>query len=188
MTLARCPWAGNEALYQRYHDTEWGVPSYDAAHLFEMLCLEGAQAGLNWWMILKKREHYRQVYDAFNSEKIATYDDAKMAALMADPGIIRNRLKVHAFVKNARAWLALAEQENPSEWLWSFVGGAPQINHWQRLEEVPAQTETSIRLSKALKKRGFTFVGPTIMYAFMQAVGMVNDHLITCPNHLENQT
>lgn len=185
--IIRCDWAGEQKLYQDYHDHEWGIPEYDPGKLFAMLCLEGAQAGLSWWTILQKRAHYYQVFDDFSPEKIAVYDDEKIAALLADPGIVRNRLKVHGFVKNARAWLALQEKTDPVAWLWEAVDGKPLIHHRASLAEVPAVTPQAEALSKRLKKAGFTFVGPTICYAFMQAVGMVNDHLTTCFCHPDQQ-
>ncbi len=186
--ITRCPWAEKTPLYRRYHDEEWGVPLHDARRLFAMLCLEGAQAGLSWWTILQKRAHYFAVFDDFDARKIACYDTVKIAALLADPGIVRNRRKIDGFVYNARAWLALAEKTDPVVWLWETVDGHPQINHWRRPAEVPAVTPAAERLAARLKKAGFTFVGPIICYAFMQAVGMVNDHLVTCfchPDHKE---
>jgi DNA-3-methyladenine glycosylase I len=178
-----CPWAQGE-LYVAYHDTEWGVPERDERKLFEMLLLEGAQAGLSWITVLKKRERYREVFDHFDAEKIARYKEAKIEKLLGDAGIIRNRLKVAAAVRNAQAWLALREEGvEPGEYLWSFVGGQPKQNAWANLREVPARTAESDAMSKALAKRGFKFVGSTICYAFMQATGMVNDHLTGCPRH-----
>ncbi len=180
----RCPWCGDDPLYQQYHDEEWGVPDHDDRSLFECLNLEGAQAGLSWITVLRKRDHYRQVFDGFDAEKIARYDDAKVAALLADPGIIRNRLKVAATIGNAQAYLTLREQGRTlSDYLWAFVDGKPQINHFRTLQDVPVTTPVAEAMSKNLKKRGFRFVGPTIVYAFMQATGMVNDHLIGCPRH-----
>ena len=180
----RCPWCGDDPLYQHYHDHEWGVPEYDDRALFECLNLEGAQAGLSWITVLRKREHYRKVFDGFDAEKIARYDDSKVAALLQDAGIIRNRLKVAATIGNAQSYLALRDQgQTLSDFLWDFVDGQPQINHFHTLKEVPASTPVAEAMSKALKKRGFKFVGPTIVYAFMQATGMVNDHLTTCPRH-----
>lgn len=177
----RCQWAGDDPLYCRYHDEEWGVPNHDDRHLFEMLCLEGAQAGLSWITILRKRETYRAAFDHFDAERMARYDDAKIAALLQDPGIVRNRLKVNAFVKNARGFLAIREEYGSFDsYLWSFVEGAPIVNAWTSLSEVPAFSGEAEAMSKALKKRGFTFVGPTICYAFMQACGMVNDHTTDC--------
>jgi len=180
----RCPWCGDDPLYQHYHDHEWGVPDHDDRSLFECLNLEGAQAGLSWITVLRKREHYRQVFDGFDAEKVARYDEAKVAALLADPGIIRNRLKVAATIGNAQAYLALRDEGlTLSDFLWDFVDGSPQINHFRSLNEVPATTPVAEAMSKALKKRGFKFVGPTIVYAFMQATGMVNDHLTSCPRY-----
>lgn len=180
----RCPWCGDDPLYQYYHDHEWGVPEYDDQALFECLNLEGAQAGLSWITVLRKREHYRKVFDGFDAEKVARYDDRKVTALLQDAGIIRNRLKVAATIGNARSYLALRDEgQTLSDFLWDFVDGQPQINHFRTLKEVPASTPVADAMSKALKKRGFKFVGPTIVYAFMQATGMVNDHLTTCPRH-----
>ena len=177
----RCWWCGDDPLYQSYHDNEWGVPVHDERDLFEFLCLEGAQAGLSWITILRKREHYRLVFDQFDAEKIARYDDAKIAALLGDAGIVRNRLKVNGFVKNARAYLALREQGlSLDNYLWSFVDGRTIQNNWQSPDQVPTNTPVSDVMSKDLKKRGFTFVGSTICYAFMQAAGLVNDHLSNC--------
>jgi DNA-3-methyladenine glycosylase I len=179
----RCPWAGSDPLYVRYHDEEWGVPSHDDRHLFEMLILEGAQAGLSWITILRKRAAYRKAFDRFNPRRIAGYDAKKLRALLADPGIVRNRLKVHGAVKNARAFLAIQQEFGSFDaYLWPFVGGAPKINRPRTMKDVPARTTESDALSKDLKKRGFTFVGSTICYAFMQATGMVNDHLAGCPS------
>ena len=179
----RCPWAGSDPLYVRYHDEEWGVPSHDDRHLFEMLILEGAQAGLSWITILRKRAAYRKAFDRFNPRRIAEYDAKKLQTLLADPGIVRNRLKVHGAVKNARAFLAIQQEFGSFDaYLWPFVGGAPTINRPRTMQDVPARTAESDALSKDLKKRGFTFVGSTICYAFMQATGMVNDHLAGCPS------
>ncbi|MDA8019946.1 MAG: DNA-3-methyladenine glycosylase I [Thermoanaerobaculia bacterium] len=184
----RCPWCGDDPLYRAYHDEEWGVPLRDDARLFELLILEGAQAGLSWITILRKRDNYRRLFDGFDAEKIASYDDAKIEALLRDPGIVRNRLKVESTVSNARAYLALrSEGESFADFLWSFVGGVPRVNAFQVLEDVPAETSESKAMSKALKKRGFRFVGPTICYAFMQAAGLVNDHLVDCFRYLEVQ-
>ena len=181
MTPERCGWVNDDPLYVAYHDEEWGVPVHDDRMLFEMLTLEGAQAGLSWYTILRKREAYRRAFDGFDAERIARYDDRKTASLLADPGIVRNRLKVHATIGNARAWLDLrASGIGLSEFLWDLTGGTPVVNAWRRLEDVPASTPVSEAMSKALKRRGFRFVGPTICYAFMQAVGMVNDHVTSC--------
>lgn len=186
--MERCPWCEGFDLYRKYHDTEWGVPLYDDQALFELLILEGAQAGLSWSTVLKKRERYRQVFDGFAPELVANYGDEKVAELLADPGIIRNRAKVAAAVQNAKAFLALkAAGQSFSDYLWAFVGDSPIQNRWKSLSEVPAQTPQSDAMSKALTKAGFRFVGSTICYAFMQATGMVNDHLVSCPRHAEVQ-
>ena len=180
-THTRCTWVNDDPLYVAYHDEEWGVPIWDDRGLFEMLVLEGAQAGLSWYTILKKRDAYRKAFDGFDSKHVARYDDRRVAALLEDPGIVRNRLKVQAAIDNARALLELQESGvRFSEFLWAFSGGAPVLNSWSRLEDVPAKTPVSEAMSKALKARGFRFVGPTICYAFMQAVGMVNDHVTSC--------
>lgn len=177
----RCEWAGTDALYVAYHDEEWGVPVHDDRTLFEFLILEGAQAGLSWSTILKKRENYRRAFDNFDPQKVAAYDEDKIAALLEDAGIVRNRLKVRSAVQNAQAFLRVQEEFGSFDaYVWQFVGGKPIQNSWKTLGEIPAETEESRALSKDLKKRGFNFVGPTIIYAFMQAVGMVNDHLLHC--------
>ncbi|MEZ4859781.1 MAG: DNA-3-methyladenine glycosylase I [Caldilineaceae bacterium] len=181
MNQTRCAWAGADPLYVQYHDEEWGVPLHDDRRLFEMLNLEGAQAGLSWITILRKRENYRAAFDHFDAATIAHYDDAKIAELLQNPGIVRNKLKVNGVVKNARAFLKVQSEFGTFDaYIWRFVNGAPIINHWTSLSEVPAQTAEAQAMSKDLKKRGFTFVGPTICYAFMQAVGMVNDHTVDC--------
>lgn len=186
--MERCPWCEGFDLYREYHDTEWGVPLRDDRALFELLVLEGAQAGLSWATVLKKREHYRRVFDGFVPELVARYDERKVADLLADPGIIRNRAKVAAAIGNARACLALQSQGQAfGDFLWSFVGGEPVQNHWRSLAEVPARTAQSDAMSKALGRAGFKFVGSTICYAFMQSSGMVNDHLVSCPRHREVQ-
>ncbi len=177
----RCGWVNEDPLYLVYHDEEWGVPVRDDRKLFEMLVLEGAQAGLSWYTILKKREAYRRAFDGFDPERVARYDEQKVASLLQDPGIVRNRLKVRAAIGNAQAWLNLWESGvDPSAFLWDFSGGAPVVNDWRGLDEIPASTPVSEAMSEALRKLGFRFVGPTICYAFMQAVGMVNDHTTTC--------
>ena len=182
--MERCPWCGDDPVYQKYHDEEWGVPVHDDQALFEFLVLEGAQAGLSWITILKKRDHYRRVFDQFDPEKVARYTPKKVETLLSDPGIIRNRLKVESAIRNARAFLdTQAEFGSFDRYIWSFVDGQPIVNHYERFPDVPAVTPESERLSKDLKRRGFSFVGPTIMYAHMQATGMVNDHLVTCPRH-----
>ncbi|MGB6055798.1 MAG: DNA-3-methyladenine glycosylase I [Burkholderiaceae bacterium] len=178
----RCAWANPaNPLYLDYHDHEWGVPCRDEIRLFEMLNLEGAQAGLSWETILNKRAHYRRAFDGWDAEAIARYDDAKVAALLADPGIVRNRLKVAAVISNARAYLRLRDDEGGlAPFLWAYVAGVPIRNRWRSMAEVPATTPLAQRLSKDLAKRGFKFVGPTIVYAYMQAIGMVDDHLEGC--------
>lgn len=178
---SRCGWAGEDPLYIEYHDAEWGLPVYDDRKLFEALVLDGAQAGLSWITILRKRENFRKAFDHFDPEKIARYDSRKIESLMADKGIIRNRRKIEAAVSNARAFLAIRDEMGDfGAFLWSFVGGAPRRNAWKTISELPVATPESEAMSKALKKKGFKFVGPTICYAFMQAVGMVNDHLVDC--------
>jgi DNA-3-methyladenine glycosylase I len=179
--LARCGWVGDDPLYRRYHDEEWGVPSHDARHLFEMLTLEGAQAGLSWLTILRKREGYREAFADFDAERVARFDAKRIERLLRNPAIVRNRLKVESTVGNARAIVALEEQ-GPGlvEVVWSTVGGRPLQNRFRTVSEVPAQTESSRRMSRELKKRGFRFVGPTVCYSFMQAVGMVDDHVTSC--------
>lgn len=178
----RCPWLpADKALYVTYHDEEWGVPSYDERHLFEMICLEGAQAGLSWWTILQKRERYRQVFHGFDPERVAAMTDPELDCLLQDPGIVRHRGKIAATRDNARAWLALREREgDPVAWIWSFVGGKPKVNRFRTLADFPASTPESDALSKALRKSGFRFVGSTTLYAFMQAVGMTDDHTVDC--------
>lgn len=178
--MNRCEWAAKEHMHA-YHDTEWGVPVHDDRLLFEFLILEGAQAGLSWGTILKKREHYRKVYDHFDAARIARYTQRKVDKLLADPGIVRNRLKVAASIGNAKAFLAAQEEFGSFDaYIWSFVGGKTKKNKWKSLKDIPATTLESDAMSKDLKKRGFTFVGSTICYAFMQAVGMVNDHEAGC--------
>lgn len=176
----RCQWCSSDPVYQHYHDNEWGVPERDAQHLFEKLLLDGFQAGLSWITILRKRERYRQVYRGFDPGFMANQSDDELQRLLQDPGIIRNRLKVYGARQNARAWLQLAERRDPGEWLWQFVGGEPKINRFHSLAEVPAITLEAEAMSRALRKAGFTFVGPTICYAFMQATGMVMDHTVDC--------
>lgn len=187
--LKRCVWCGTDPVYVNYHDKEWGVPLYTDRKLFEMLILEGAQAGLSWITILSKRPHYRQVFDRFDPIKIASYEKRKINSLLKDPGIVRNRLKVEGTVKNARAYLELKANEGKfSDFLWQFVDGKPILNKWRRMQQVPARTSESDAMSKELKRRGFTFVGSTICYAFMQAVGMVNDHTTDCFRYRELKT
>jgi len=182
----RCTWCGTDELYQHYHDTEWGVPIYDDRELFEKLILDGAQAGLSWITILRKREGYIKAFDGFNPEKMARYTDKKIEKLMLNPDIVRNRLKINSARRNAKAFLKIqASDESFSDFLWKFVNGKPIQNNWTNREDVPAVTPEAEQMSKALKKAGFNFVGPTIVYAFMQAVGMVNDHTKDCFRYRE---
>ena len=182
--LVRCPWAGiADAEYARYHDEEWGVPKTEDRTLFEKLVLEGFQSGLSWLTILKKRDNFRRAFDGFDASRIARYGARDTARLMADAGIVRNRLKIEATIDNARAYLALAERTSLSAFIWGFLDGRPIIHARATMREVPAQSEQSTRISKALKAEGFRFVGPTTIYAFMQASGMVNDHLVECHRH-----
>ncbi len=177
----RCDWVDGSEVYRRYHDEEWGVASYDDQHLFEMLILEGAQAGLSWITILKKREAYIAAFDGFDMQKMSRYSENKIEKLLQNPGIVRNRLKVNAAVTNARAALKIIEEYGSfSDYIWQFVGGEPIVNHWKTLKQVPVTSPESDQMSKDLKKRGFKFVGSTICYAYMQAVGMVNDHTTSC--------
>ena len=179
--LVRCGWCGTDPLYIAYHDGEWGVPQHEDRRLFEKLILEGAQAGLSWITILRKREAYRQVYLGFDPTRVAAMTDAELEAALLNPGIVRNRLKVFSARKNARAFLAVQREFGSFDaFLWSFVGGKTRVNHPETLADLPAVTPEAEALSRALKKRGFTFVGPTIMYAFMQSMGLVDDHLATC--------
>jgi DNA-3-methyladenine glycosylase I len=183
--MQRCEWATSE-LSIAYHDQEWGVPAHDDRRLFEFLILEGAQAGLSWETILKKRAAYRAAFADFDPAAVAGFDRRRVAALLKDPGIVRNRLKVEGAVKNARAFRAVQEEFGSFDtYIWRFVGGAPKRNAWRQLKELPAETPVSGAMSEDLKKRGFTFVGPTICYAFMQAVGIVNDHLVSCFRYQE---
>lgn len=183
--MHRCEWATN-ALQIEYHDREWGVPVHDDRTLFEFLILEGAQAGLSWDTILKKRENYRKAFSRFNPRFVARYDHRKTSALLANPGIVRNRLKIKAAVRNARAFLDVQKEYGSFDaYVWKFVGGRPIVNRWRSLKQVPARNPAAEALSKDLRRRGFTFVGPTICYAFMQAVGMVNDHTLGCFRHAQ---
>ena len=185
MTI-RCPWAGSDPLYLRYHDEEWGVPVHDDRHFFEMLVLEGAQAGLAWITILRKREGYRDAFDGFDPVAVARYDDRRVEALLANPAIVRNRLKVESAVGNARAFLRVQDEHGSFDrYVWRFVDGRPRQNRWRTMADVPAETAESRAMSRDLKRRGFRFVGPTICYAFMQATGLVNDHLVDCFRHAE---
>ncbi len=186
--IIRCPWCGSDPLYLHYHDSEWGVPSHDDRQLFEMLILEGAQAGLSWLTILRKRENYRKAFAGFAIEQVAAFTAADRQRLLADAGIVRNRLKIEAAIANARVLLAIREEYGSlARFFWSFVDNRPQQNSWQTLAEIPSSTPISDLLSKELKKRGCNFVGSTICYSFMQAVGMVNDHLTGCYRHKEVQ-
>jgi len=179
--IKRCEWCGDDPLYVAYHDKEWGVPAHDDRRLFEFLILEGAQAGLSWLTILKKRENYRHAFDDFDYERIARYEQPDVDRLLVNAGIVRNRLKIESAVKNARGALAIREEFGSLDaFLWRYVDGAPVQNRWTSLADIPAQTPASCQMSKDLKKRGFNFVGATICYAFMQAVGMVNDHTADC--------
>ncbi len=181
--LQRCGWPGMSDDYVLYHDTEWGVPEWDDRALFEKLLLDGFQAGLSWITILRKREAFRAAFDGFEPERMAAYDARKKAELMANAGIVRNRLKIEASVLNAQSYLTIQAQTGFSRYLWDFVDGAPVQNRFSHLDQVPAETPLARKISKDLKARGFKFVGPTIVYAFMQAVGMVNDHLVDCHRH-----
>jgi len=184
--VTRCEWSGSDPLYIQYHDEEWGVPVYDDQLLFAKLILDGAQAGLSWITILRKRDHYWRAFDNFDPQLIAHYDDAKIASLMADPGIVRNRQKINATIKNAQGYLKIqSEHSSFSRYLWGFVGGEPIVNSWTSMSQLPATSPESRAMSKDLKKWGFSFVGPTICYAFMQAVGLVNDHTVDCFRYLE---
>lgn len=182
----RCAWSGNNPLYIAYHDDEWGVPAHDDQRLFEMLLLEGAQAGLNWLTILKKRENYRSAFDSFAPEKVAAYAEHDIQRLLADSGIVRNRLKIESAIKNARGVLEIKEEYGTlAAFLWRYVDGTPLQHSWKSMAELPARTNQSDAMSKDLKRRGFNFVGSTICYAFMQAVGMVNDHIVGCFRYAE---
>ncbi|MEA2876682.1 MAG: DNA-3-methyladenine glycosylase [Hyphomicrobiales bacterium] len=180
----RCPWPGQDPFYVAYHDDEWGVPEYDDRALYEKLVLDGFQAGLSWITILRKRENFRKAFDGFEPAKIARYTPKKIERLMQDAGIVRNRMKIEGAVASARAFLEVVEKgAGFSALLWDFVGGAPKVNHFKSVKQVPAETPISKAMSKELAARGFKFVGPTIVYAFMQATGMVNDHLVDCYRH-----
>jgi DNA-3-methyladenine glycosylase I len=182
----RCAWGTTDPLYLAYHDLEWGVPLHDDRRLFELLNLEGAQAGLAWITILRKRDGYWRAFDGWDPERIASYGVEDEARLLADPGIVRNRAKVRALIGNARAYLSLADTPGAFDrYLWSFVDGGPIVNRWTSLTEIPAETDLSRAMSRDLKKRGFSFIGPTIIYAFLQSAGLVNDHLVSCFRHAE---
>jgi len=179
--MERCPWPGIDEMYIKYHDEEWGVPVHDDRKHFEFLVLEGAQAGLSWATILKRRDNYRKAYDSFDPAKVAKYDEAKVAELLSNAGIIRNRKKIESSINNARLFLEVQQEFGSfDKYIWSFVDFKPVINSWKTLSELPAKTELSDRISKDLKKRGFSFVGSTIIYAHSQAIGLVNDHLVSC--------
>ena len=183
----RCPWCEGSDLYRAYHDNEWGRPSHDERHLFEMLILEGAQAGLSWSTILNKRDNYRKAFHDFDAQRIARYGERERNRLLADAGIVRNRLKIDATITNAKAYLQLRDEGSTLDgWLWSWVDGQPLLNRWKVSKQVPAKTNLSDQISKALLKRGFKFVGSTIIYAYLQAVGVVNDHLLSCDWHPDN--
>ena len=178
---SRCSWAGTDPLYLRYHDTEWGVPLHDDRKLFEFLILDGAQAGLSWLTILKKRQNYRKAFDNFDPRKVVGYNAHKVKDLLSNAGIIRNKLKIEAAIQNAASFLAIQKEFGSfDKYIWRFVGGSTLKNRWKTIEEIPARTEESTAMSADLKKRGFKFVGPTICYAFMQAAGLVNDHTVHC--------
>lgn len=184
--IRRCGWCGGDPLYIAYHDEEWGVPLHDERGLFEFLILEGAQAGLSWLTILRKREHFRAAFDHFDAQRVARYDEHRIARLMNDKGIVRNRLKIAAAINNAARFLGVQEEFGSFDrYLWNFVDGRPIHNAWQSLAELPAQTPLSEKLSKDLQRRGFRFVGPTICYSLMQAVGLINDHLVDCFRYRE---
>lgn len=183
--MERCGWVSGDPLYIEYHDTEWGVPEYDSRALFEKLILDGFQAGLSWITILKKRDNFRAAFDGFDPERIASWGEEEVTRCLADPGIVRHRGKIEATIGNARAWCAIEERQGFSDFLWSHVDGAPIQNAWETLADVPAETPLSREVSKQLRAEGMKFVGPTIVYAFMQATGFVNDHLVTCPRYTE---
>ena len=185
-TTGRCSWCGTEPIYVDYHDKVWGRPEYDSQQLFEKLCLDGQQAGLSWITILKKQAGYQQAFAQFDPAKIVEFTQDDVERLMQNPEIVRNRLKINSIIKNAKGFIAYEQEHGVgsfSKFLWSFVGGKPKVNRWTAMSQVPAETAESQAMSKALKKLGFNFVGPTICYAFMQAVGMVNDHLVSCPSY-----
>jgi len=186
--ITRCAWTGDDPLMQRYHDEEWGVPKHDDRRLFEDLVLDGAQAGLSWQTILRKRENYRRAFDNFDPVKVAAYDESRVAELLQDPGIVRNRLKIRSAIQNAQAFLRVQQEFGSFDaYIWGFVDGQPVINQWREMSQLPATSELAELISKDLRARGFNFVGPTIIYAFMQAVGIVNDHNIDCFRYTEVQ-
>ena len=183
----RCPWCGTEEIYVRYHDEEWGVPEYDSRALWEKLILDGFQAGLSWITILKKRDNFRAAFDGFDPVKVALYGPADEERLLADAGIIRHGGKIRSTIRSAGVFQDIEAREGFAAWMWRYVDGAPLVNTWRGMDEVPAFTDLSTQISRDLKREGFNFCGPTIVYAFMQAVGMVNDHLVGCPRHAEVQ-
>jgi len=187
--ITRCPWPSKDPLYITYHDAEWGIPNYDGRLLFEKVILEGAQSGLSWITILKKRENYRRLFEGFDPAKVAAFDDEDVARLMADAGIIRNQAKIRSAIKNAKAFIKHfgTDEDAFSAFMWGFVGGEPIINQRNSMEDLPPVIDASTKMSKALKKIGFSFVGPTTCYALMQAAGMVDDHLVTCFRHTSNR-
>ncbi len=181
----RCPWCGKDQLYVNYHDTEWGVPEYDGRALWEKLILDGFQAGLSWITILRKRENFRAAFAGFDPARVAAFTEADVVRLLDDAGIIRHRGKIEAAIRSAAAWQQIEARQGFSDWMWAYVDGRPIVNTYKTMSEVPGFTDLSTRISKDLRKAGFNFCGPTIVYAFMQATGMVNDHLVTCPRHAE---
>ncbi|MEL6519384.1 MAG: DNA-3-methyladenine glycosylase I [Pseudomonadota bacterium] len=183
--MERCGWVGQEEIYIEYHDTEWGVPEYDSRALWEKLILDGFQAGLSWITILKKRENFREAFAGFEPRVIADWGEEEVETLLQNPGIVRHRGKIEATIGNAKGWIQIEERVGFNKFLWDYMDGKPLQNSWQTLDDVPAQTPLSAKISKDLKAEGFRFCGPTIVYAFMQATGMVNDHLVTCPRHAE---
>jgi DNA-3-methyladenine glycosylase I len=185
-SIARCSWAESDPLSRAYHDQEWGVPIRDDRRLFELLCLEGAQAGLSWITILRKRDGYRRAFEGFEPIRLSAFDEADVERLLADAGIVRNRAKINSVIGNARAYLRLAEEIGPfADHLWSFVDGRPVQNRWPAMGHIPAETDASRAMSRDLKRRGFSFIGPTVAYAFMQSAGLVNDHVLTCYRHAQ---
>lgn len=183
--MERCGWVGSEEIYRNYHDTDWGVPEFDSRALWEKLVLDGFQAGLSWITILKKRENFRAAFQGFEPDVIAGWGASDVERLLGDPGIVRHRGKIEATISNARAWQKIEQEQGFDRFLWGYVGGRPVVNAWTTLDQVPASTPVSEQISKDLRKAGFKFCGPTIVYAFMQAVGMVNDHLVTCPRYAD---
>ena len=187
MTAKRCDWCGNDPLYVKYHDTEWGVPEYDSRALWEKLILDGFQAGLSWITILRKRDAFREAFEGFEPEVIASWGEADVQRLLGNAGIVRHRGKIEAAIGNAQAWLEMEARGGFDQFVWNYVGGAPVVNRFERQSDVPPKTEMSERMSKELRKAGFRFCGPTIVYAWLEACGVVNDHLVRCPRHAEVQ-